>query len=150
MFKLSQINRDDFIVPFEQMLNEMLASHNKQLTDELGEDFYKGSYPKVDIVEYSDRLVLEADVGGLTKEEVSAEIDGDYLIISGGNKKRDIPQKDVKYIYREIKRSSFKRSFLLGDNIDKTKVNASFENGYLTVTLPRVKVEEKVRKVKLL
>lgn len=152
MFKLSTNNRDEFLAPFDQLFNELLAAHDAQLSADLGKNFFTGgSYPKVDVVEYDDKLVLEADVSGLTREDVSAEIDGDYLVIKGGNKKRDIPNSNARYVYREIKRSSFQRSFLLGDNIDKSKVKADFRNGTLVVELPRIKVEEKKpTKVKLL
>ncbi len=152
MYKLTNVNRDEFLAPFDQLFDELFATNFPQLTSELGSDFFaKGSYPKVDVIEYADKIVLEADVSGLCRDEVSAELDGEYLTIKGGNKPRDIPSKDsARYIYREIKRSSFQRSFQLGKNIDKSKVKAEFKDGLLVVELPRVKVEEKPKKVKLL
>lgn len=152
MHKLSNVSRNEFLTPFDSIFDALFTSNYPQLSSELGDNFFtKGSYPKVDVVEYDDKLVLEADVAGLSKEEVSAELEGDYLIIKGGHKSRDIPKTEAKYVYREIKRSSFQRSFYLGDSIDKSGVKADYRNGSLIVELPRIKpAETKPTKIKLL
>jgi HSP20 family protein len=51
----------------------------------------------------------------------------------------DDKESTGKYIRRELKHSSFKRSFTLGDQIDRTNPTAKFENGLLKVTLLKVK-----------
>jgi HSP20 family protein len=154
MFSLStRVNRDEFLTPFDRLFDEVFTSHYPSLSAELGADFFKrGSFPRVDVAEYDDKLVLEADVAGFKKEDVSVELDGDLLVIKGGgNKTRDIPKSQAKYVYKEIKRSSFQRSFQLGENIDKAKVKAEYKDGTLVVELPRIKVEEKKPdKIKLL
>lgn len=151
MYSLSKANRDEFITPFDRLFDEVFSSHFPSLASDLGADFFnRGSFPRVDIVEYEDKLVLEADVAGLKKEEVSVELEGDLLVIKGAKKQGESKEK-AKYVYREIKRSSFQRSFQLGENIDKTKVKADFKDGTLVVELPRIKVEEKKpEKLKLL
>ena len=50
------------------------------------------------------------------------------------------------YYLRELKRSSFKRSFKINDNLDMESVVASFDNGLLTINLPRVPEEVKLAK----
>ena len=42
------------------------------------------------------------------------------------------------YVHKELKKSSFCRSFSVGNNIDKEKLNAKFNNGILTITLPKI------------
>jgi HSP20 family protein len=137
--------RDELFVPFDRLFDEALNSM-------LGiSSFNKSSFPKVDVIEYDNRLVLEADVAGLAKEDVSVDLEGDVLTIRGGNRTRDIPDANAKYVYREIKRSSFVRSFVVGDSIDKKNIKVDFQNGSLKVTLPRIKPEEKTpQKIKLL
>ncbi len=145
MHTLDRHNRDEFLAPFDRLFDEAL---NSMLG---GSSASKNSFPKVDVIEYDDKLVLEADVAGLNKEDVSVDLEGDILTIRGGNRKRDIPDPKAKYVYREIKRSSFVRSFVVGEGVDKTKIKADFQNGTLKVELPRIKVEEKhPQKVKLL
>ena len=52
------------------------------------------------------------------------------------NQRSDV--EDAQYVKREVKRSAFARSFRLGDNLDDTSVTGTFENGILTLRLPKV------------
>ena len=143
MYSLAKLNRDEFLAPFDSLFDEFFSSRFPSLSSELGTDFFnRGSFPRVDVKEYDDKLVLEADVAGLKKEDVSVELEGDLLIIKGA-KKEDVNKDKAKYVYREIKRSAFQRSFQLGTNIDVKNVKADFKDGTLVVELPRIKVEEK-------
>ena len=150
MSTLSRYTRDEFLTPFDRLFDDVFNSFG--VTPYVG-SYNKASYPKVDVVEYNDRYELEADLAGLSKEDVSVELEGDTLVIRGGKKSYPESSNSAagRYIYKEIKRSSFTRSFSVGEGIDKTKIKADFVNGTLKVTLPRVKVEEvKPTKIKLL
>ena len=60
--------------------------------------------------------------------------------------------KKVAYVKREIKRSAFQRSFRLGDNLDESKIKGNYDNGILTLTIPKVvptEEERTVRKIKI-
>ena len=151
MFELAKYDRDEFLTPFGSLFDDFFSSRFPALSSELGIDFFsKGSYPRVDVIEKPDKLILNAEIPGLTKEDVAVELDGDSLVIKG-SKRQKTYKTEEKYVLREIKRSSFQRSFLLGDNIDKKNVKADFKDGMLTVELPRLKVEEvKLPKVKIL
>jgi HSP20 family protein len=149
MSTLSRYTRDEFLTPFDKLFDEVF--NNFGVTPYIG-SYGKTSFPKVDVVEYEDRLVLEADVSGLAKEDVSVELEGDTLTIRGGKKpaSTEIDGK-ARYVYREIKRSSFVRSFAIGEGVDKTKIKVDYQNGAIKIVLPRVKVEEQTpKKVKLL
>lgn len=146
---LTRYTRDEFLTPFDKLFDEVF--NNFGVTPYAG-SHSKLSYPKVDVIEYEDKLVLEADVAGLAKEDVSVELEGDTLTIRGG-KKPSSTEADSKarYVYREIKRSSFVRSFAIGEGVDKNKIKVDFINGTIKVVLPRVKPEEqKPQKIKLL
>ena len=93
-------------------------------------------------------VLLEAEVPGLTKDDVSVEVKDNILAVSGERKvKRD---DDAVYVRKELKRSSFKRSFSLGDNLDSERISAEFENGILTITIPKIKpVQVEARKVEI-
>ena len=64
-----------------------------------------------------------------------------------GEKKIVGDKKSQSYIHRELKHSSFCRSFSVGENIDITKLDAKFENGILEVVLPKKTPEKKIESV---
>lgn len=151
-FGLRHLDRDEFLAPFDRVFDEVFANHFPELTKELGVGFFeKQSYPRVDVVDYSDRVEILAEIPGLSKDEVSVEVQENVLTISGQKvKKVDDKELTGKYIRRELKHSSFKRSFTLGEQIDKSEPQAKFENGLLTVTLAKVKpVIPVTKKVKI-
>ena len=62
--------------------------------------------------------------------------DGVLTIRAESNQHGDI-QND-QYVKREIKRSAFQRSFRLGDNLDESKISGAYDNGILTLTVPKL------------
>ena len=146
---LTKYTRDEFLTPFDRLFDEVF--NNFGVPPYAG-SYTKTSFPKVDVVEYIDKLVLEADVAGLDKEDVSVELEGDTLTIRGGKKPASTEtDNNARYVYREIKRSSFVRSFAVGEGIDKSKIKVDYQNGAIKIILPRIKIEEqKPQKIKLL
>jgi len=142
-------SREEFMVPFDSLFDDIIQKTMPSFTDEFGINFFgSNSYPKVDVIDYSDKIIIEAEIPGLSKEEVSVDLEENVLTVSGSkNKKQD--NSDIKYIRKELKRSSFKRSFKLGENINQKKVNADFNNGILLITLPK-REPEKPKKIKIL
>lgn len=140
-FALRHIDRDEFLTPFDRVFDEVFAAHFPELNKELGVGFFeKQSYPRVDVVDYNDRVEILAEIPGLSKDEVNVEVQENVLTISGQKiKKVEDKESTGKYIRRELKHSSFKRSFTLGDQINKNSPQAKFENGLLTITLAKVK-----------
>ena len=140
-FALRHVDRDEFLTPFDRVFDEVFAAHFPELNKELGVGFFeKQSYPRVDVIDYNDRVEILAEIPGLTKEEVSVDLQENVLTISGQKiKKVDDKESLGKYIRRELKHSSFKRSFTLGDQIDRRSPSAKFENGLLKVTLLKIK-----------
>ena len=72
----------------------------------------------------------------MDKKNVSVEVEEDILTISGD--KHGFDTKGGKCITRELKQSSFKRSFNLGDHLDGNSVEAKFKDGMLSITIPKV------------
>ncbi len=146
MTGLTRYNRDDVFAPF-RLFDEVFGDFPFGI-----QQYSKASYPRVDVIEYDDKLVLEAEIAGLAKEDVSVELEGDNLIIRGGKKQQSSTDASKgRYLFKEIKRSSFVRSFIVGEGIDKKGIKADFKDGTLKVELPRVKAEDKhPERVKLL
>jgi HSP20 family protein len=150
---LRNVDRDEFLTPFDRVFDEVFATAFPELTKEFGVGFFeKQSYPRVDVVDYNDRVEIQAEIPGLSKDEVAVEVQDNVLTISG-QKVKKLEDKDTggKYIRRELKHSNFKRSFTLGEIIDSDNPEARFENGLLTVTLRKVKPSiPPTKKVKIL
>lgn len=144
-------DRDEFLFPFDTIFDQIFANTFPTLSTEVGVGvFEKQSYPKVDILEYGDRVEILAEIPGISKENVCVEVKEDVLIISGkkSDNKTSTTDSTAKVIRKELKHSSFKRSFSLSENIDKNNLKAKFENGMLTITLFKVKPKEpEIKKV---
>lgn len=97
---------------------------------------------KTDIKESENDYLLELELPGFSKDDVSLVLENGYLTISATqNKEKE--QKEYKYVRKERKSTSMQRSFYVGDNLTETDIKAGFDNGILTVTVPK-KVEEAV------
>ena len=142
-------SRDEFLTPVDTIIDRFFNEAMPAFGNEFGVEFFgNNSYPKVDVTDHQDKIVIVAEIPGLTKEDVSVDLEQRVLTISGG--KRDVKQDDdVRYIRKELKRSSFKRSFKLGDNMKVDGIEADFDNGLLNVTVPKREKDEP-RKVKIL
>ena len=127
--------RDEFLKPFDQVFDQMLTQQFPNFAEQTGIDFLKGAYPKCNILDMDDSVSVVAEIPGLTKDDVNIKVENGVMTISGKQAHVDNTEREVKYIRRELKHSSFKRSFELGDTLDPTKISALFENGILTITI---------------
>lgn len=93
---------------------------------------------RCDIYEKNGVYTLEMDIPGFDKKDVNIEIDdNDYLTITAEKvNESNEEDSDKNYIRKERSYGKYQRSFYLGD-VDKERINASFENGILKVTMPK-------------
>ena len=103
--------------------------------------------PAVDIEETEEGFVLEADLPGLTQKEISIELDGQELVISGSREALASDEQSRGH-RRERRFGAFERRFKLGPNIKSESIEAAYKNGVLTVKLPRAQ-EDKPRKIEV-
>jgi len=94
--------------------------------------------PLVNIHETDKEVVLEAEMTGLNKEDIGLELKGNELTIKGKTRENDetIP-KGYTVIHRERCPLEYIRTFTIGDEIDKSKIDAQYENGILRVKLSK-------------
>ena len=92
--------------------------------------------PAVDIHETDDAYILEADLPGITRKDIEVKVIEDRVSIRG-TRKYASNKEDRGYWRRERAEGTFERSFRLQGGIDGSKVDAHFENGVLTVKLPK-------------
>lgn len=108
-----------------------------------------------DIKELADGYQIEMELPGFAKEEVKAQLKDGYLTITAEhnaenkeeNKEEGQKKEAVKYIRRERYYGKCQRSFFVGKNVTEEDINAKFENGILTMYVPKEvkkpQVEEK-------
>mgnify|MGYP005820181327 CR=1 FL=1 len=137
-FNPRSLSRDEWLTPFDRLLDDLFTSAFPTVSKEFGEGFFaKGSYPKVNILDNNNNIVIEAAVPGLNKEDVKVEVQNNVLTIRGENNQNSNVESS-QYVKREIKRSAFQRSFNLGENLDEEGIVGECENGVLTLTIPKI------------
>jgi HSP20 family protein len=94
------------------------------------------SGPAVDMYQTDDEVVVKAALPGFKADEVQINITGDVLTLRG-EVKHEEEQKERAWHIREQRWSSFERSIALPTDVTADKAVADFENGVLTITLPK-------------
>ena len=102
--------------------------------------------PRIDVIEDENALYFEAELPGVVKEDVKVSVNDENILTIKGNKKFD-KKDDINSCCRsERSFGEFARSFQLPDNVDSEKISAHYDNGVLTLTVPKmepVKPKEK-------
>ncbi len=103
----------------------------------VGEEAGAGTWsPAVDVYDHHDRIVFEAELPGIAREEVEVEVEHGVLILRGerrvdpGLRSRDFHRMERAY-------GGFRRTFRLPRDVDAARIQAELSGGILTVTLPR-------------
>jgi HSP20 family protein len=102
----------------------------------------------IDMFETKDEVVVKAALPGIKPEQIEVTITGNTLTISGeSNEEDEVKEKD--YLRKERRYSSFTRTVTLPEGLKIDKAGASFENGVLTLNVPKSEeVKPKTIKVK--
>ncbi|WP_319576234.1 Hsp20/alpha crystallin family protein [uncultured Desulfobacter sp.] len=92
--------------------------------------------PRVDIAETDKAFEIKAEIPDVNKEDVKVTVDNGVLTIRG-ERKQEKEEKGKKFHRVERYYGIFTRSFTLPDNVDETKVKASFKDGMLNLQIPK-------------
>jgi HSP20 family protein len=103
--------------------------------------------PAMDLVEAEDHFVLKADLPGLTEGDVAIELQDGTLTISG-ERRAEHESKERGWYRVERSFGRFSRSLSLPEGVDADGVNAAFDNGVLTVRIPKP-AERKPRRIQI-
>jgi HSP20 family protein len=105
--------------------------------------------PPVTVAESTGELVLSAELPGMRREDISIDLENNVLSISGEKTEtREEGDEERRYHVYERNFGAFNRSFTLPRTIDAANIVATFDNGVLTVKLPKVP-EAKGRKIEI-
>jgi len=112
-------------------------------------DLLEGIFPKhpvgtmkTDISEYDDKYLLEVEMPGYDKKDISLSLEDGYITISATKKRNE--ESAGKYVRQERFIGTISRSYYIGD-VEKEKIEATYSDGVLKVSLPKEepKAEEK-------
>ena len=100
---------------------------------------------KTDVQEKDDCYLLEVDLPGFKKDEISVDVENGYLTISAA-KGLDKEKKDKKgrYIRQERYSGAMSRTFYVGEDVKQEDIKANFENGILSLSVPKPVEQKKV------
>lgn len=105
-----------------------------------------GCLPRTNIIEKADKFQLEFAVPGMAKNDFHIHLEKDLLTISAEVESVNNKEDREQYTLVEFEKGSFSRSFIVPKSVDSDHIRADYENGILTVTLPKRKEEMKVSK----
>ena len=135
-------DRDSFLTPFDKMFDQMVESQFPDVVKQVGVKPYAGSaYPKVNVYEYEDKVGIIAEIPGLDKKQLEVSVEEGVLTIAG-DKHSAFENDGAKVLRRELKQSSFKRQFELGELLDGGNIKANFKDGILSVSVPKIEPEK--------
>jgi HSP20 family protein len=134
---------------FEQMRREM---------DRLWDSFFEGRgrrrgeeeaewYPSLDVAETKNDIVVKAELPGMDQKDIDISLSNGVLTIKG-QKKQEKEEKEENYHLIERSYGSFTRSIQLPGDVQSDKINATYKNGVLKVTLPKSE-EAKKKEIKI-
>lgn len=130
------------MIPFDRSDNNVFDTF-----DNFARDFFRRSNAdlpafRTDIRDTGDSYVLEAELPGFHKEDISLDLkDGILTITATHSATKDSGSEDGTYIRRERRFGSFQRSFDVS-GIDERGITAGYDSGVLSVRLPKVKPAE--------
>ena len=127
--------------PFQEFEN-MLERYSKSGASNLGKQLntelsFADWAPSVDIEEEEDRYLIKADLPGVDKKDIDVKLENGVLSIRGEKQTESETGKGTKRHRTERFHGSFARSFTLPDAVKADKVDASYKDGVLSLTIPK-------------
>ncbi len=106
------------------------------------------SAPAIDMYQTDDEIVVKASLPGVKADEVQINITGEILTLKGETKQVE-EKKDKAWHVREQRWGTFERAIALPTEVVADKAKAEFENGILTISLPKAEeVKPKIINIK--
>ena len=99
---------------------------------------FQGRHPKVDVQDRESEVAIRAELPGVKKDDLDISVGEDSVTIKASTREeKEEGEKDGEYYRREIATGSFARTIALPGDVDADKAQARFEDGILTLTLPK-------------
>jgi HSP20 family protein len=140
----------DWDDPFEELERMHKRIHHlmRRVWKPIGEEFQSfGNFP-VDVAETEGEVIIKVDLPGFNKDEVAVKLTEDTVDISAQHKEKKIEQTEKMY-RSERKMGSFRRFLTLPAKVDFSKTDAKFENGVLTIKVPKKEKKKVGKKIEI-
>jgi len=141
--------RDQNFEKLEQRMDELVS----RLLRRPSQSTYQRAWaPRVDVYETADEYIAIAELAAVYSGDVTIEISGEEVAITGQRQHIDHPD-DAEYLQLEIPQGDFERRLVLPMSVDPVRATASFEDGLLTVRLPKIdhgptKIQVEIKEIK--
>ncbi|SHN06554.1 HSP20 family protein [Cyclobacterium lianum] len=126
---------------FEDMLSRELLGINRT-------NWNTAYVPMVNIMETNEDFRIEMGLPGMDKKDIKVELDNQLITVSG-NTDQQRESGEMQYVIKEFNYHSFSRSFQLPESVDTANIDASFNQGMLTLFLPK-REEAKRKPIKII
>ncbi|MCL5266803.1 MAG: Hsp20/alpha crystallin family protein [Bacteroidetes bacterium] len=126
--------------PFRDLVNmqrEIGRVFDNLFSDTEGNLIVSDWAPRVDVMEHQDSYTIKAELPGVSKNDVKITLHENVLSIRG-EKKQEKEEKDANFHRVERSYGVFERQFALPTGVKSDKIDASYKDGILTITLPKV------------
>lgn len=117
--------------PVETMMRRLLGPWRSDLEDATPQI-------RLDVSEKDGSYAVKAEIPGVNKEDIDVRIDGDLVTISAEVKGEHDEKKDGRLVRAERRYGYASRSFSLGQQVDQGKVEATYKDGVLQLSLPKL------------
>ena len=102
--------------------------------------------PLVDIFETADGITLQADMPGVSKEGLNLRVDGTSMVVEGTI--GIVPDQKMSALYADVRSTLYRRSFVLGNELETANIDANLKDGVLTIRIPK-RPELRPRKIEV-
>ena len=103
-----------------------------------------GYYPPLELTDTDESVMVKAELPGLKAEDIELSVEGSVLTMSG-EKKESSEKTNGNYHHSERRYGSFRRVVTLPSEVNTEQVTTEFDNGVLTITLPKVQESRRRR-----
>lgn len=102
--------------------------------------------PAVDIFENADGITLKADMPGVSKERLEIRVEGNNLLVEGTIGIE--ATSEMSALYADLRSTTYRRSFAIGNELESEKIDASLQDGVLTLRIPK-RAELRPRRIEI-
>ena len=131
--------------PFREMTQ--VQNQFNRLVDQVWNNRQESWLPAVDVFDRKDAVVLKAELAGMDPDAIQIEVEDNVLTIKG-ERKFEEQVEDERYYRVERRFGSFQRSLALPQGVKPDEIQAGYEDGIVTVTVPKAE-EEKPKRIEV-
>jgi HSP20 family protein len=132
--------------PFREMTQQTQSQINK-LVDQVWGGRQESWLPAIDVFDTKDAVVLKAELAGMNPDDIQIEVEDNVLTVKGERRFEEAVDEE-RYYRVERRFGSFQRSLALPQGVRAEDISASYEDGILTISVPKVE-EEKPKRIEV-